>query len=569
MPLDKEVAGIVRKALPEGQHWYAIYSRIVDAVPKGEEEKYRALVWAFGYDLVSPEDHERRDREGSPFGAWIETEQGRIPPRLADVPEADVETWADAFAEIDDTRLRARIGDLLWERKHQPRPDQKGRAACVALVELATDHAWEPMEATEGLVRALEIASSLSDAALGARVVEAMRAAIEKELDSDEDRPGIPFSLLRPLVDLAESQRPETLPELIARTEQKYGADPHHVETALDLKIRIAPPEAVAELRRQQVRRWRDAAAQAAGILKATFLERALDTARTHGLTDEANEIRVELGSMTEEDLDLKTLSADFQVDRDLVEKYLESFVRFDTWQDSLTRFGLQGPPGGEPEEVEGRVTERIKANPFPFLVTKVVIDPDSAATIFRAADDPSHRKAATAQERLLAARIWSGFAIDVLRRFEHKYGRPKREDLAAFFTAEFIDEGTADRIARAFELWWESEFDESAHILAPRLEAILRNLARQLGLPIIREPVGDKPGGVRSLGHLFSALEGRLPTLGWHAYLFNLLSDPLGLNLRNVIAHGLRPSISAEDAALLLHAACFLRLTEPKRESA
>ena len=126
-----------------------------------------------------------------------------------------------------------------------------------------------------------------------------------------------------------------------------------------------------------------------------------------------------------------------------------------------------------------------------------------------------------------------------------------------------------ADRIARAFELWWDGHPDESAHILAPRLEGVIREIARQLGLPIIREPIGGKPGGVRSLGEVLHTLNGRLPTAGWHAYLTNLLSEPLGLNLRNVIAHGVRPELSVQDAALLLHAANFLRLLGPQQREA
>jgi hypothetical protein len=66
--------------------------------------------------------------------------------------------------------------------------------------------------------------------------------------------------------------------------------------------------------------------------------------------------------------------------------------------------------------------------------------------------------------------------------------------------------------------------------------------------------------GGVRTLGVLLDAMVTALPTPGWHAYLRSLLVDPLGPNLRNVVAHGLRTSIAPEDAALLIHAACFLR---------
>jgi hypothetical protein len=207
-----------------------------------------------------------------------------------------------------------------------------------------------------------------------------------------------------------------------------------------------------------------------------------------------------------------------------------------------------------------------MQDTPFQFLVTKVILDPDSAAAVFRATDALTHKTAATAQQRLLASRIWGAFAVDVLQRLETKYGRPGQDELTRFFTAAFIEEAVAERIARAFELWWDGQPDESAHLIAPRLETIIREIARRMGLPVIREPIADKPGGVRSLGDLLHALNGRLPTAGWHAYLFNLLSDPLGLNLRNVIGHGMRTRISVDDAALLLHAACYLRLIAPEQ---
>lgn len=554
----------IKQALPGTGTWHEIYARITDAVPEGEEEQHRSLVWAFGYHLIPPGQPERLEREGSAFGAMWEFDGRRLPPRVADVPDEDVEAWAEAFNAIDDPRLRSRLGDLLWERKHQPRPDQKARAACAALLELAVDEEWEPMESTHALVRSLELANGLSDTQLRQQIVETMVTAIEGEMETEHDRPGIPFSLLSPLVELPPSARPSELEDLISRAQARYGADPHHVDTSVDLKVMIVAPEQVPELRRDQVQAWQRAAAEAEGLVRVAFLERGLEVARTHGLADEAKQFRVELGSITEDELDLKAISTEAKLDTELVEDYLSSFVRFESWEDGLTRFGIQGPPGGEPEHLASQVAKQMEDTPIQFLVTRIVIDPDSGTAIFRATDELTHKKAATAQQRLFAARFWSVFAVDVLRRIEQKYGRPGHQQLTEYFTGAVIDEAIAERIARAFELWWEGYPDETAHILAPRIEAIVRELARQVGLPVIREPVADKPGGVRSLGDLLFALEGRLPTAGWHAYLFNLLSDPLGLNLRNVVGHGMRSEISTGDAALLLHATCFLRLVAP-----
>jgi hypothetical protein len=49
-----------------------------------------------------------------------------------------------------------------------------------------------------------------------------------------------------------------------------------------------------------------------------------------------------------------------------------------------------------------------------------------------------------------------------------------------------------------------------------------------------------------------------------WRRYLANALTDPLGVNLRNVIAHGLGTPGTADDAALLIHIACRLRTFAP-----
>ncbi len=547
--------------MKQAASWYGVYSRLTESVPEGQEEQFRSLLWAFGYHLLNPDDVEAREREGSAFGPMFEIDGKRLPPRLSDVSEADVTPWSDAFDDIDDPRLRSRMGDLLWQRRHQPRPDEKARAAVRALLQLADESGWELMDSTDGLVRALELARSLSDDALVSETVAAIGKAIAEELDSEEDRPGIPFILMTRLAELPVSVRPSNLDDLISRSESKYGDDPHHVETAMELRARIIPAEELPALRRRQVAMWRRAAAHADGLLRLVFLERALDVARTNGLSEDAAEIRTELGLISEDELDLKEVSGEIKIDREQIEEFISSLVKFDQWQESLSRFGIQGPPGGEPDALDQQVTELMKAAPLQFLVTRAVIDPDTNVTIFHAIDDESHRRASIAQQRALAARLWSVFATDVLQRFEEKYGRPDHGDLAEFFTSSFIDAAFADRIARAFELWWDERPDESAHILAPRLESVIREIARQLGLPIIREPIAGKPGGVRSLGEILHALNGRLPAGGWHAYLTNLLSDPLGLNLRNVIAHGLRPEISAQDAALLLHAACFLRL--------
>jgi hypothetical protein len=84
--------------------------------------------------------------------------------------------------------------------------------------------------------------------------------------------------------------------------------------------------------------------------------------------------------------------------------------------------------------------------------------------------------------------------------------------------------------------------------------------VARELGLPIIREPVGTTPGGVLQLGTLLTMLQDRIDE-SWRRYFYNVLANPIGVNLRNRICHGLLPKVEKEDSALLIHVVCNLRL--------
>jgi hypothetical protein len=289
-------------------------------------------------------------------------------------------------------------------------------------------------------------------------------------------------------------------------------------------------------------------------------LEHALDLGRTHGLADLADELRRELQGIPADALDMKSVFADVEMPAAEAEAFRAVF-RKGTWEDAMRRFDSQGPPGGEPGDVEEHVERVMRDYPLQFLFTKVIVGPDRATSIFRATGQASHRRLAISQHRAESARFWGIFAADVLDIVRTHHRVPNHDALTAFFATSLIDVEVADQIARAVELHWSHDHDESVHLLIPRLETVLRELARRVGVPIIREPIGAEPGGVRGLGAIFQDLRGAFRHAGWHAYLENLLTDPLGVNLRNAVAHGLRPRFTKVDSALLIHAACYLRL--------
>jgi Domain of unknown function (DUF4209) len=82
--------------------------------------------------------------------------------------------------------------------------------------------------------------------------------------------------------------------------------------------------------------------------------------------------------------------------------------------------------------------------------------------------------------------------------------------------------------------------------------------MCARVGIPVTKLPRGEERGGVITLGLLLARLEGRVDE-SWRRYLAHVLADPLGLNMRNDISHGLIEAVDEIRVALLIHVMLFL----------
>lgn len=187
-------------------------------------------------------------------------------------------------------------------------------------------------------------------------------------------------------------------------------------------------------------------------------------------------------------------------------------------------------------------------------------IGPDNSLVRSSSGDDDAAAQALIQHEAQRAS-MFSMFAVDIIERIRERYGVLSRD--ASWFENEFIDAATARRITKSVELDEAGEFDAAASVLAPRLEKVVRRLASSAGIPVTRSPDrGGRSGGVKGLGEILSLLEGILPK-PTRRFLRVLLVEPTGLNLRNRIGHGLDDEIGQREMALLIQAACHLRLLQ------
>lgn len=558
----------LRSCLETAQNWHSVESSFrkgIDTENEGDVEDARPIVQAFGYMLVASRREEIRERAGV-FGAQIEMGGQVFPTPLKDIDEDTLAIWAAYVAETNAFPLAAsRLNDLLWVRRHGERPIDHARTAFdgyLALAGVATG-----MELVDSLQRAIEIAAEISDEErLGASVNKALEVSRSEIEDSTERRPGIPMNLIESIVDLKPDQRSAELPELLDAAAERYGEDPFIAESISELKLKLSAPEEREELQRQQVARWREEAKKGDAILRHSRLQQALGLARTYGFTEVVEEVLVEMQAIKPEDFDLKPITAEVELPRKEIEALVRSYVEdSESWQVALRRFGSEGPPSGDPDENAKLIKELAEKYPIQRIFTTQIMGPHGSLTAAAGSED-EHDRVDLAKHEAMRIGFWAPIGLEILDAIRRTFGVSDRDELTAFFTTELIDREVAARIADGVLRFFDGDDDGALHILVPQLEAAIRATAARAGVVVIKTPRGGTPGGVRALGGILADLKGRLPE-PWRRYLANSLTDPLGINLRNQLSHGLHGPTVRTDVAIVVQIACHLRLWRREEE--
>ena len=240
-------------------------------------------------------------------------------------------------------------------------------------------------------------------------------------------------------------------------------------------------------------------------------------------------------------------------------EEFVAVFLETDGWEASLEQFSLvQRAPSGAYEDNLEQVRQQREKHPFSFLATQITLGPEGFP-IHYAHTDEEHERVALARQEAIGIGIWGLVVTEILDRVADKFGSPEVAALSRFFQTDLVDADVADSWARGVGHFFAGDYDEACNVMLPRIETVIRGITGRLGLAIYREPQGATPGQVLVLNELLAALRGCIDE-SWRRYLRNVLADPLGLNIRNRLLHGLVPRGTKQEAALVVHAACLLR---------
>lgn len=554
----KEIVNLLETIAPTVNDWRGIGTILREHVSEGDQDNLWIYIFAFEYMDVE-ESHTEYYEYYGPFAPWIEMDGKVFPPPLNTINDEVLAEWADMLDKIKHPVLVSRLADLLWVRKWQPKPNLYAIQAIESYWEVSTAN-WERLYKARCLVRSLNISKEVNDVEREKKAIQLIIDACHYELNLEDPKPGISLRLITSLTKLKKSDQPEEVDVLLTLAFKTHENDVWIVENIVEIMLTRETAEKRRQLQLYLINRWVEEAEKSEkGLLLLHHLEHALELARNFGLEDEASALRKKIQAIPAENLEMKEFSAKVEISAEHIENFLNWFIDERGWKESFIRFGFHGPPSGGYKKNIEEIEQRVQDYPLQFLANRTVYDHNNVPIRYGRNID-ENKEIAIAEVEALNINIFGSFAPSILERIKQKYNVPSEIELSEFFTTSIIPKDVAENIAIAVGWYFKGEFNITTHLLVPQIEAILRILARELGFPIIREPVGNKPGGVITLGTLLNMLKDKIDE-SWRRYFINLLTNPIGINLRNRVCHGLLPNFGKENAALLIQVACNLRL--------
>ena len=532
----------------------------------GKDPVSQAVSFALCYDLVPASHQESREIYPEGFVPLFEG-QGRVfPPYVGTVPDETLETWATIVEGVSAPVVAARLYDLLWTRRRGEQPFQHALKAVDGYLTAATAAGCPDHYANQYFERSLELAALLNNHDATLRIADSVASAVRAALEEETFRPES-LEYLRLLASVATEARPEDFPLLLSRTEQALGdasVDTQayfldiHARTGLDDRART-------QIQRRKATLFRDFALTQEGLLRTFWLQKALSEAtQAADSSDVANEVRRLLQEHDPSE-DLHEIESQISLPSREVERFIEGIVGDDDIAGALARLGLVGPLAGKTEDAIRQAGELAQQHPLRFLASRVVFH-ELGFPLSRLSTNEDKLLYEQMQVRVQHALLSAALAGHALDQIQAKYA-PTTEELSYLFNQGAVTPHQADAFARGFEHYFAGRWDECVHVVLPRIEAVLRQLLQRAGGVVYHEEGGGRRGRMKTLGPVLDNLRPVMEADRLES-LRVVLSEPLGLNLRNDYLHGLVVEPRKDHATLLLLTASYLRLLDISKSS-
>ena len=528
---------------------------IVEAVVRDRREDLdrQRLADAFRFNA-------RDDGDGKRFGPMLTFEGGAtIPAPLSEIPDETCALWAAVAAAATHPSVRARLHDLLFERRWGD-VGSHGAGAVQAYLENAALIDPPSLAAADALRRSYDLASRIRREDLVAEVTAELLRAACASIDDADPKPGVTLRLIGALVD---GRWPDpAVDELLVRARRRY-LDAWNVQSIIDLQRRRAHNDDERKvLDRELVERWLEEADTADPLVAVMHRERAAKLARERGLPDLVQRSVLAMQSAAPPELPRLQVEVPSSVTPEEIEEFIDSMVG-ETWWDSVTRVVAYGPPTGDVDRNRKLAADLAEEHPLQALFPKVRLGGDGLPRYSPRSDEDRLDDQLTDLETM--ALQWQGrLMAEALRRAGERHS-PSAEDVVSALRLVGCTGATAAAIGRVVRRFNEGDYEAAAYTGIPLIERQCRELLLAVDAPLYRVQRERKPGTYPGLGAMLPLLVERGLEESWYRFLRTLLSAPNGWNFRNEALHGFVEDVGAAPAGLVLIAVLYLTLLHPR----
>ncbi|MEU0462778.1 DUF4209 domain-containing protein [Amycolatopsis sp. NPDC006131] len=543
------------KAAAHSSAWHEVSSKLKAAEDSAEMD---ALKIAFDYV-----DTSRRPNSGSStYEPMMRAEGQTYPTPLEELPEDVLVLWEKVVKRTQSNAIKARLSDLLYSTSRQPK-HEFALVACKAYLLLSSDN-WSDLHRAHALIRALDIARQMRiDSIINeihAKFIYDARASIGKS----EHQPGVALRLIGRL--LEDKSPPAEIDEVLHSAVSRYSHDPHTaVEVHKMRRGRANNDDEVAAVDRDLINTWIEAAKETdEGFLKMSHLTKAIAYARDHqqssGVTELLHSATVLLQQISREDLPMQKISQEYTFTDEQIEAWLAWFIR-ENLEASLAAYARGYgcvPPSGELAQNRAAVGQLAEEAPLSYAFSAVIIGGDGLPRWEPHTEEERENHNLTRHESLNIQFIAPLYDL-TLTKIGEKFSPSREQVQQVMLEVQPEKPEIARTLADALFRYWNDDREGCMYVVAPKIEAIIRNLARSLNEPIYSLQRTRSPGKYVGLATLLQILKDKGLDESWYRYLHTLLSSTPGLNLRNEIAHGFIDMLSPPLVALLVQAALYV----------
>jgi hypothetical protein len=478
-----------------------------------------------------------------------------------DIAEADIEIldyWKQRALDVKHPVLRARYADLVWDFSpyFKAKRDVTHAKMAIDAYLAAVDRRLfvRPPEAVTYLTRALSIALSISDADRQNTSVAAMMRFFKTE--SKPNHHGTWSFIFDDLLQnkrltVSEDQEAQIilgLEDILRRTSTLKTADfsPFDAQAAAERLAAYYHKHGKHDDMSRVVRIYGEAfealSADASSLLATGWLAPVLDAYRNMGMDEDAKRVQLKLAEKAATlGSEMKTISVPLEISPTELAQYLETLTD-GTADECLTRVAFEFiPKAGPVRDLLQKMAERT-----PLWAMISIEKSDDGFTVAKAgsvADDPAGRLL------LQLAQYLEGTAFVLSQTLERGISRHSlgADAISTYiyrspvFCAErksLIDSGLAAHFA--------GDYVKAIHVLVPQIEGACRVLLGLLGEPKTRVK-GQNKGVLhqKNLNEIFdeAAVQAALRE-DVLLYFKTFLTEPIGLNLRNRLCHGLMSTL-------------------------